>query len=806
MKPLDARTLAAEFKLVQLYFKNIIRPVSVHCLCFARNTQQQVCALRLFLTMVPKPWAGDAHIRSEAACDASVMAAGLPKVEEMPQRATTEPLEPPLESATPPIIAARWIIWVALAVLPCLHFSSMADAAGFPRWTLLTATTALAVLLIAFSCRWPERKALSLTGLPAPLKWLAVLVVASALSTLDSTDPQRSAIALTHLLAGSILSYCVFHLADAGWYRTLAWTLVLPIAFNAPLIILQYHGVHDTQIASLLGVDFVTVDYFGQVAPPAGTFVNCNLAASWLATTLPLASYLIIAAKVRFGAVFAALLLAVGLEALLATGSRTGWLAVSIAGSVAILAAVASPPIRRAVSGLLTPTKALLLVAALALPIGGEIASTVFGSGGRIAQRMQGAFTHDTQVTLAGELAAEFPVTSSIPLDPRVAFTVNSLRMAADNPLTGVGLGAFGAAYPHYQNAVLPHPVADALHSRLEQAHSDLVQALAETGVPGALALIALFWSTLVAALRKAAEPAASDPAQAYFLSLSITALAVAATGDFPLQTATAFTVLMVLVGMVSGLTEKMPAASKATSDCASADTSRRATLALRLATFALVVVTAWTEAHRWLGHQHATVAVRRMSAGQYDRITCDAIEAALTASPADPYAGYLRGIAYANFDGGPTGDEPLPPERLIEVLEVSTRYDRAFPLNVGNLGGAYYEKALINQFKGDHAEGKKLAPKMRALYRSMLRAVPRRPETWTLGGLAYLADDKPATAALLFGQALRLDARNRQALLGREYARQRAARRPVLETAVELRTHPRLRLARTPNREPGSE
>jgi O-antigen ligase len=64
----------------------------------------------------------------------------------------------------------------------------------------------------------------------------------------------------------------------------------------------------------------------------------------------------------------------------------------------------------------------------------------------------------------------------------RVHFWETTLKMIWDYPILGVGLNAFGTAYPQYDswNGAL----------RVENAHNDYLQILAEAGIPGFLAAV----------------------------------------------------------------------------------------------------------------------------------------------------------------------------------------------------------------------------------------------------------------------------------------------------------------------------
>lgn len=69
-------------------------------------------------------------------------------------------------------------------------------------------------------------------------------------------------------------------------------------------------------------------------------------------------------------------------------------------------------------------------------------------------------------------------------LAPRTGIWDDTLRMAADFPLFGAGLGTFAEVYPRYQSAYAG--------SVVEHAHSDWLQLLAEGGLAGTLAVLGL--------------------------------------------------------------------------------------------------------------------------------------------------------------------------------------------------------------------------------------------------------------------------------------------------------------------------
>lgn len=89
--------------------------------------------------------------------------------------------------------------------------------------------------------------------------------------------------------------------------------------------------------------------------------------------------------------------------------------------------------------------------------------------------------------------SAPFSGSMNLSVQYRASMTKSAVQMFADNPLSGVGLGAFGTGYASYQDPLVQGIV--------EFAHNDWAQALSEFGLLGALltgiGLICLFRRTL---------------------------------------------------------------------------------------------------------------------------------------------------------------------------------------------------------------------------------------------------------------------------------------------------------------------
>jgi O-antigen ligase len=105
-------------------------------------------------------------------------------------------------------------------------------------------------------------------------------------------------------------------------------------------------------------------------------------------------------------------------------------------------------------------------------------------------------------------------------LSGRMSIWNTGLRMARQRPLTGVGAGAFEEAYPHFA------PEDDLfLKHRPYHAHNMYVSVLAESGLPGLLALLLL--AGLILRWMLQAPPVARARAAPYAASLAVIAFPV---------------------------------------------------------------------------------------------------------------------------------------------------------------------------------------------------------------------------------------------------------------------------------------
>jgi O-antigen ligase len=205
---------------------------------------------------------------------------------------------------------------------------------------------------------------------------------------------------------------------------------------------------------------------YGIVDTPGGVlfgpYVNRDHFAGLMEMLIPVAVLYIAGRQGRFslGAwawrVSAAML---ALASLLLSGSRGGLLALS----AEIL--IATSALRRA-GARTTETRRAAMVAAITLLAGVMLFAYI--DPGWVAKKLASVVhVEGSWADLAGW---------------RKSMTLDSLRMWRDHPVLGVGLGDFGTAYPRYQS--FPSEMW------IDHAHNDYAEAVAETGLVGALLIL----------------------------------------------------------------------------------------------------------------------------------------------------------------------------------------------------------------------------------------------------------------------------------------------------------------------------
>jgi O-antigen ligase len=436
--------------------------------------------------------------------------------------------------APPPTLAGRLVVFVlcAAVVLSTLAFGTVHS------WSLaiFQAGAGLVVLLWAADAWQSRTLRVSRSLLQFPLAGLfAVGLVqllplggadspaagpASGSARPLSLDPYATRMTLVQLAALAVyFSAALVFIDTPKRLRAVARALVLFGALLALFALLQYF-LNPEQIYWLRQPRF---------ALPFGPFVNRHHFASYMVLAIGLPLGLLFAGAVKKDLlplyIFAAVVMAV---ALVATASRGGML--GLGAEVLFLTGVTALARRgagtRAGEAAAEPRRALRR-AGLQLAFGLALIVGVL------------AFAGDELVSRTMETITSENVTSD-----RTTFWRGAREIVRERPWLGAGLGAFGVAYTRHD----PTPGA----ARLEQAHNDYLQILADAGLAGALLGLVFLVSLFRQGFARAGSPDKFRRGVAAGALAGCFGVLVHSFFDFPLRLAAIALLFLVLAALAT--------------------------------------------------------------------------------------------------------------------------------------------------------------------------------------------------------------------------------------------------------------
>jgi O-antigen ligase len=361
---------------------------------------------------------------------------------------------------------ARILLVAALLGAP-LAFGAVVPWA----WVALGLAAALALFLWALGSVQQGALKLIWSPLYIPLALFFLLGVAqyAARLTLDRSETRQALVLLVADLAYFFLAVQLF--AGAGSTTLLAFGLtVLVFAGCMGLFAIvqfasgasQIYGIVDTPSGAIFG-PYVNRDHFAglmeMLIPVAVLYTAGRHGSFWVE-----------------GSVWRVSAATLALASLLLSGSRGGLLALSAEIAIATSALRTWGPRtwerrRLAMTAVITLFAGVMLLA--------------YFDPGRVAKRL------GSVVYVEGSWADWAGYRKSMILD--------SLHMWRDHPLLGVGLGDFETAYPRYQS--FPGDLW------IDHAHNDYVEAIAETGLVGAVLILSALGFFLRLAFRDWGHP-----------------------------------------------------------------------------------------------------------------------------------------------------------------------------------------------------------------------------------------------------------------------------------------------------------
>jgi O-antigen ligase len=295
---------------------------------------------------------------------------------------------------------------------------------------------------------------------------LALFIAWSALSALLATNPWAAQRATGVSVSGAVVFWAARRVGSFGGYRPLLLAAAIATVAAAVLSLVQAYGVQSV--------------WFSLTRAPGGTFGNRNFVAHFCAIGLPALVCCTVTARSAVGTAVGACGTILVTATLVLTRTRAAWLAILASAVVLLVPLLLS---RRHWSGRGFGGRAVRVALAA-------------GAGGIVAIAIPNALNWRSDSPYL-ESARGLVDYSSGSGRGRVAQYRNSLRMAADNPLFGVGPGNWPVHYPGFAPPDDRSLSADGMAAN-PWPSSDWVAHLSERGIVATMALLGVFASLFI--------------------------------------------------------------------------------------------------------------------------------------------------------------------------------------------------------------------------------------------------------------------------------------------------------------------
>lgn len=367
-----------------------------------------------------------------------------------------------------PFRAVPWVFTVLLAAMGTFWLPAGTPWPALRAFVLELAGIVLTVHIVSQgNWTWPRVRA-ALRA--APNVAIAGFLLWVGLSAAFSELPAFSYYEAMRHLGGGLIYFAVVYGVTRRNLSPFVMGLGMAVSLAVAVALLSLQGVPSERLA--------------------GAFRNEQLLAGILCVTLPVVLMASQADEVANRRLFAFAAVAVALVGILGTRNRSAWIGSLISCTLMLILYVRYEHRERK-----TLRPRLLLIPLLALVAGFGLLT--------VTSRIT-----DSTLQRAGTLVA---IREQVGYQWRAGMWTKALRMAADRPVRGWGVGTFPI-----QQALYHHPevrtreqwvIATEGASLSENAHNAYLQILAELGIPGLILYLAIFATFLATAAQALSSP-----------------------------------------------------------------------------------------------------------------------------------------------------------------------------------------------------------------------------------------------------------------------------------------------------------
>lgn len=644
---------------------------------------------------------------------------------------------------------SRLVLTLFVLAIPFVYDAGVAEVAGDPRWTLNHAIVMFLGIIFLFKLLVANPTA-RITAKQPLINWLMIgLMVWVLVSGIDTINPFRSWWYIKHYIGFIGLFFLISHLWEPRWSRALLWAMVIPVIFNSFLGIIQFLDIKDIDIAHRFwfwpqsGVIDSLTDFYKQAAPPAGTFANKNLLASWLVLTLPVAAYLFLTSRSLMAKCCGWLAFTLGLVLMAYTRTRASWAGLIFSIICFVIWIIIQKDARKSLSSTLTKANVIGVVACIA----------VFSGMIQLNSPLKGFHSIGRPIS---EQFSTIKQWSPNEFGARMSYNLNGLKIVQDYWFNGVGIGAFHTIYPLYHDAVTPTPpVGYNVTARPQRAHNDVMEAFITLGIPGGLLYCAIFIMgiTMCWKLMKVYSQLKKPDPLPLFLGVGLLGFGLNCMGDFPLQMPTAPIILMVILAIITGA-YKQAYPHNVLTFIKPFQLNKYIILVMILLTCAMSLFIVVDDARRRAGDIILKKAMASVLGGDLSVRVKEYIDASYEAYPWNERTEEYRAVIYANV----VPDNIVPLDERIAVIESVLRYDPYAANHTINLANQYFKKADRAKRLGNNQMVPEYISRIEDLGKKLQITAPFSAHTYTIQAMPYVLRDMPYEAIALYDKALSID------------------------------------------------